>query len=363
MGRLTLQILVSIAFFLGCGDRDVAIDVPSAPVVSPKVVWIAHPGQVDGADAVPRAPSLRPEVADLLGDRQATAQAAAFYLHPTTDFGMEPRTTPLETVEAAELADQAVRYQASVLNGAARIWAPRYRQASLGSVRSAAHAHLAFETAYRDIEAAFDAFLNESKDLPIILLGHGQGATHLVRLLRERFDGGPLTRRLVVAYLAGELVGSDTFTSLGACRAPDETACFASWATMAPHATPRFPCGSEQLSRCGSPIHTRSVPVACFNPVSGGSAPSLARAHRGAGPGGGAGAGPFFDFVPGLVGAACDSQGLLRIDARTEVEGFAAHDFAGVEEGDYHPQDINLFYLDLRADAARRLGAWSAKTP
>lgn len=363
MGRLTLQVPVSIAFILGCSDRDVAVDVPRVPLVSPKVVWIAHPGQVDGADAVPRAPSLRPEVADLLGDRQATAQAAAFYVHPTTDFGMEARSTPPDALDAAERADEAVRYQASVLNGTARIWAPRYRQASLGAVRSAALARLAFDAAYGDIEGAFEAFLNESRGLPIVLLGHGQGSAHLVRLLRERFDGGPLTRRLVVAYLAGELVGSDTFTSLRACRAPDETACFASWATMGPHATPRFPCGSEQLSRCGSPIHTRREPVACFNPVSGGSAPSLAQAHRGAGPGGGAGAGPFFDFVPGLVGAACDSQGLLRIDARTEVEGFSAHDFAGVEEGDYHPQDINLFYLDLRADAARRLGAWSAKTP
>lgn len=365
MGRLS-RFLVSCLILGGCA-RD---EVPAGPGERTAVSttrWAAHPDLPDPADAVPSAPSLPPATRALLGDHQATARAAAFYLHPTTDLSMavQNATSP----EADALTDEAIRYQASLLNGIARTWAPRYRQASLGALVVAAPPGnaQALDAAYADVAAAFDEFLKESGDLPILLLGHGQGAVHLVRLLRERFDGQPLARRLVVAWLAGTFVGPDTFRHLPLCTTPSATGCIASWATAAPNARPRFACGSAQLSTCAPPAHTRQLPVACFNPLTGGTGAAPAVANLGAGPGGGLFSGRFFDFTPGLVGATCDAQGILRIDDATEAEGLSARDFAGIEEGDHHTQDINLFYLNLRRDGATRLAAWfaspAAKTP
>src|SRR5438874_577844 len=66
-----------------------------------------------------------------------------------------------------------------------------------------ANAQKALDCAYRDVLAAFDRFVRESGDRPIILAGHSQGALHLSRLLRERIAGTPLARRIVAAYVVG----------------------------------------------------------------------------------------------------------------------------------------------------------------
>src|SRR3546814_11723327 len=71
---------------------------------------------------------------------------------------------------------------ASALADAGEIWAPRYRQATLGAflAEDRVTAGKAIDAAYRDVEEAFDAFLAaQPKDTPIILAGHSRGGLHL----------------------------------------------------------------------------------------------------------------------------------------------------------------------------------------
>ena len=63
---------------------------------------------------------------------------------------------------------------------------------------------MAIRFAYRDVEAAFDYFLEQiGPDQPFIIAGHSQGSLHLQTLLFERINGTPTADRIVAAYLIG----------------------------------------------------------------------------------------------------------------------------------------------------------------
>ncbi|SUJ05160.1 Protein of uncharacterised function (DUF3089) [Sphingomonas paucimobilis] len=68
-----------------------------------------------------------------------------------------------------------------------------------------ADAERALDLAYRDVDAAFTAFLAQvDPNRPLILAGHSQGALHLSRLLTDRVAKTPaLQRRIVAAYIVG----------------------------------------------------------------------------------------------------------------------------------------------------------------
>ncbi|MEZ4469181.1 MAG: DUF3089 domain-containing protein [bacterium] len=276
----------------------------------------------------------------MLGDRQAAAAAVALYLHPAASSPGDPG------FEA-----EAVRFQGSVLNGVARIWAPRYRQADREALRVGAPE--ALDDGLADAQQALDALLAGSPpSAPIFVLGHDQGAMLGLRLLQTRFRADPaLARRLVVAYLAGLRTAPDDVAPFPVCASPDATGCVAAWAPARPGA-PSSACGAD---RCPG-----ALPTICFNPVRGSAAPAPQAAHRGAGPGGGLLGGGFAGFSPGLVATRCAPDGTLWIDDTAEAQGLSARELVGVGDGDYHLQAVNLFYLDLRADAARRLAAFEA---
>jgi hypothetical protein len=78
--------------------------------------------------------------------------------------------------------------QASAFNGIGAIWAPRYRQATIGAfLTSRDDAVRALDFAYRDVARAFDAFVSQvPAGQPIVLAGHSQGSLHLTRLLQDK---------------------------------------------------------------------------------------------------------------------------------------------------------------------------------
>ncbi len=346
---------------LAVGGCDCA-SLPTAPLdYADDAHWLALPSRVDAADAVPSGEGVAAVYRTVLVDNQASAPIDVFYVHPTT--WIETFSTgnaPLDDEDANREAEAAARYQASAFNYAGRVFAPRYRQASLITYADdiSGDAPAVIEAAYRDVEAAFAQYLDaRSSGRDFVLVGHSQGASHLVRLLRDHVDGQPLAERLVAAYLIGELVGPETFTSLQPCAAPTARGCVVTYASARAGASPDGACGAAGLSKCIDETDNTTQTPWCVDPiggVAGGASP--ASANRGAGPGLGLGSGVFGRLYPGLVATRCDEQGVLRVDDSGEVDGVSAADFADVDEGDYHVQDVNLFWLDLRLDAARRAG-------
>src|SRR3546814_7231129 len=96
-----------------------------------------------------------------------------------------------------------MRGMASAFADAGEVWAPRYRQATLGAFLASDRvtAGKAIDAAYRDIEQAFDAFLAaQPKTRPIILAGHSQGALQNEKTIKNRIAGTPNTRHIVHAH-------------------------------------------------------------------------------------------------------------------------------------------------------------------
>jgi hypothetical protein len=176
---------------------------------------------------------------------------------------------------ATELLDQFVlAIQASAFNDCCRVFAPRYRQATLGVVFAEPGESIrALELAYDDVVRAFNHFLTDhSQGRPFLIAGHSQGSLHGMRLILEHVSDTPLQSRLVAAYLPGAAVPPEGLGSIRSCpeEEPASTHCVLSWqtfldgvdATKAPHN--RFEPGDGTYSYAGTGLPTEA---ACANPM------------------------------------------------------------------------------------------------
>jgi hypothetical protein len=282
--------------------------------------------------------------------------AAAFYIHPTTYLDTDRWNAPFQdTGEAAFRTKLFLQSQASAFNGSAEIWAPKYRQAAYGAfLLKSEDAQKALDLAYGDVAAAFDQFVRERGDKPIILAAHSQGALHLERLLKEKIAGKPIAKRVVAAYVVGWPISTTAdLPALGlpACAAPDQTGCILSWMSFSEPANPGILFRDWEKSKGLNGGARRQADVLCVNPVSGvegGAAP----------PGDNPGTlVPTADLQsatlqPGLVGGHC-SNGLLIVDGTIPPLGSFV-----LPGNNYHVYDYALFWGAIRRDAERRLAAW-----
>jgi len=283
--------------------------------------------------------------------------AAVFFIHPTSYLNRAHWNAPLEDKEANERAALFLRGQASAFNGAGAVWAPRYRQATFGAfLTSKEDAQQALDLAYRDVTAAFDQFLTEAGDRPIILAGHSQGALHLTRLLHDRVAGQPLASRVVAAYVVGWPVSKTADLpklGLSECATADQTGCILSWQSFAEPADPSLLLDTFDASNGFTGQKRAGTPMICTNPITGTPGASAEAA---------ANVGtliPSADFSSATlrknaVGARCDGRGVLMIGSPPEGIG-GQYVLPG---NNYHVFDYSLFWANIRADAERRLKAF-----
>lgn len=152
---------------------------PAAPDYSQPQSWAALPDRKDAADVVPSAD---------VQDRQATAEVDVFFVHPTTFFGTAAWNQSLDDGSTNQLTDAFVlRGQASVFNSCCKIYAPRYRQATIYSfMDNTGSGSAALKLAYEDVERAFDYFIEHyNQGRPFILAAHSQGSVHVRTLDRK----------------------------------------------------------------------------------------------------------------------------------------------------------------------------------
>jgi len=170
-----------------------------------------------------------------------------FYIYPTINMDTTPGNTAIADINT-EVAKFVYREQAGIYAQYGRVFVPYYKQATLGvflmhDLSEPDKLELAdyIETAYMDIEAAFDNYLqNYNKGHKIILIAHSQGSDMMRFLLHRRFDNNPVLKsQLVVALSGGEpnyaaTDGSRTGGSLEHIKTLDsslplESGCIISW--------------------------------------------------------------------------------------------------------------------------------------
>jgi hypothetical protein len=289
-------------------------------------------------------------------------RAAVFFIHPTSFISRDAWNAPMQPDDETRFRTGVfVRGQASAFNEVGDVYVPRYRQATFGAfLTTAQESGDALGLAYRDVAAAFEAFLREvDEDRPIILAGHSQGALHLTTLLRERVaKDRSLRDRVVAAYVVGWPVSRATDLAamgLPECLTAEQAGCLLSWQSFAEPADPQLIVDTYDATTGFNGEPRRGTPFVCTNPITGtadGTAP--ATANRGT-------LVPSADLstatiVAGAVPARCD--GLLGFLLIGDPPAMGTYVLPG---NNYHVFDYSLFWADVRADAGRRLQAFEAR--
>jgi hypothetical protein len=166
-----------------------------------------------GADQGPSA-----VVPDGVDDKLPVDQRPAdvFYIHPTGYLGATWQMPPSD-LRTGEWTGLHMSLNASVFNGTCRIFAPRYRQATLYSFLDVPNGRAAMDGAYADVKAAFQHYLAvQNHGRPFIIASHSQGGWHAVRLLQELVEGKPLAAKFVAAYCLGSWLPEAMFLGKGA---------------------------------------------------------------------------------------------------------------------------------------------------
>ncbi len=208
---------------------------PSAWLCRPDLPTDACRGDLDATElradgtrvVVPFVPASNPSV-------------DCFYVYPTVDMGLVA-DNHVDFSDTSRMRDVA-RAQVARFGSVCRIFAPLYRQASIGTYfRSLNEREHRLDFAFADVLAAFRWYLAKvPPDRPVVLIGHSQGGDMIGRLLHELFDGDPAMReRLVVAMPIGWRVEvadgqttGGTFANIPLCTSDDELGCIVTFRTF-----------------------------------------------------------------------------------------------------------------------------------
>ncbi|PTT11337.1 DUF3089 domain-containing protein [Caulobacter sp. HMWF025] len=328
--------------------------------LDPKVPFLAYKPPPAPDYARPAAWALLPR----LPARPAPGEPPVdvFFVHPTTFDGGQDWNGAIDQPKAQRFLSRVVLPNyAGPFYRVGRVFAPRYRQASLYTYLTLRDdAREARRFAYGDVRTAFRLYLSQyNRGRPFILVGVEQGGSMAARLLRDEVGSDPLVkRRLVAAYLIETVVPADEYgpmAVLPACDAPTRTGCVAAWASSEEGDFQRLQAlshrsliwdDSDQL------IDLNGRKALCFNPLLGGTAEmrAPARLNLGAANATGLEWGARPAFLQRQVWAQCE-DGVLHTGRPKSTALRDAGSWA-----DRHKVDgYNLFYADIEADAQARV--------
>ena len=230
-------------------------------------------------------------------------------------------------------------------------------------------------TAYASLLAAWKDYLaHDNHGRPIVFIGHSQGASLLIKLLRAQVDpSASLRKQMVSAVLLGGNVQvpvhrdvGGSFRHIPTCRSASQTGCVIAYSSFG--ATPpadslfgRPGQGVSLLSRQTSKVGQR---VACVNPVTFSARPgrlqplflratSPVRGHTVTTP---------WVAFPGLYKAQCKQDGgasWLQVTARPAPgDPRPTVSATGGPVWGYHLADVNLALGNLVADVGTEEAAY-----
>jgi hypothetical protein len=351
---LVLGLLVSAAFVWRYDILSNALD--------PKVPFLTYepPPAPDYAKAASWA--LRPKDPNRLAPNDLPADV--FFVHPTTFDGGQDWNGAIDQPKAQRFLNRVVLPNyAGPFYRVGRVFAPRYRQASLYTYLTLRDdAREARRFAYGDVREAFRLYIDRyNKGRPFIIVGVEQGGAMAARLLREEVGGAPSVKaRLVAAYLMETIVPLAEHgegASIPACVVRKQTGCVAAWASTQEGDFQRI----QDLTRrsliwdsADQLIDLNGRPALCFNPLLGGTGAEKAPARLNLGAANATGLewGARPAFLQRQVWAQC--QGGLLYTGR--AKSTALRD-AGSWADRHKVDGFNLFYADIEADAQARVAA------
>ncbi|HEY5107039.1 MAG TPA: DUF3089 domain-containing protein [Caulobacteraceae bacterium] len=314
---------------------------PPAPDYAKTDAWALLPGRSDDGPAPP---------------------ADVFFIHPTTFDGGDDWNGPVSDHGArALLAKVMLPNYAGPFATTARVFAPRYRQASLyTSLSLFDDAVEAREFAYGDVAVAFRFFLDHlNVGRPVIIVGVEQGGLLAARLVREEIaQDRHLLDRLAAVYLIETAVPAQDYgpdAVVPACLRRIQARCVVGWVSVR---RGDFVRAQRLLNRAlvwnaqDALVGLAGRRALCVNPLLGAvsDADAPARLNLGAANATGMEWGAKPGFMVRQVGAQCVG-GVLRV---TKPRSASLRPAGGWAER-RRVAGYNLFYADLEADSRARV--------
>ena len=330
--------------------------------------WICHPELADDECRDLDTTVLRPD-----GTREVQAVEPAtdpsfdcFYVYPTTS--SDPGVNSDLEVDASEI--DTVRAQVARYASVCRVFAPAYRQITLGGLGGGATPQ-ARELAYGDVLDAWKTYVQEVNDgRGVVLVGHSQGASLLRRLLTEEVEPEEGLRSLLVsAVLLGTSVPEpqpggpgDAPASIPACGDGVESGCVLSFSSY-PAAAP--PADGALFGR----VREEGQRALCVDPVALAGDDGMADAVLPVKASLLGGTGAFEDLttpfvsLPGALRTTCTTTGAYTYLAVEQADPADPRPVGGMLEQrlgatwGLHLYDANLAQDDLIALVARQADA------
>jgi pimeloyl-ACP methyl ester carboxylesterase len=285
---LAALVLVGVAL-AGCGGskHKPAITPTSSPRDQWGTVWLCRPSETDDpctSDLATTVVKARGATHIERASPSKTPPIDCFYVYPT----ISEQPTINANLDIGFREREIAIAQASRFSQVCKVYAPVYRQITLSALEHPSRITLADALiAYRGVLAAFRDYLAHYNDRRgIVVIGHSQGATILIRLLEQEVDRKPTVRsRLVSALLMGgnvtvpkgQTVGGD-FAHIPACASSRQTGCvvaYSSFTTKPPRSSEFGRTTSDAGVNLLAPRNpSPNIQIMCVNPAapSGGTA-------------------------------------------------------------------------------------------
>lgn len=298
----------------------------------------------------------------VLGNDAEDTLPAVFFIHSTTYSGGANWNAELDKERANTAVERDIipNYAAPFLGGG-DLYIPRYRQAALYTfMNNREDSVLARQFAADDVSRAFTSFLARiDGNRPFIIAGLGQGGLHALHIAMTHLsENEELRARLVALYVLEHPVAIDLMetrlANLPACETPEDVRCVYAFSHAMPEEARRLRILTERTMSWtpdGRMDFVDGRRLLCTNPLF--SEPSnqyaSARLHRGGVAAIDLELGASPAPLPQQTGAQCmdgvlfterTSSSLLRRPSRIAE--------------DFREPPYNLFYEDIRLDAARR---------
>ena len=250
-------------------------------------MWLCRPGLANDpctanlAATVEPGPSPTSSTTVQPNPPPTTPAIDCFYVYPTVS--TQATTNANLHIDPAErLVAEA---QASPFAPNCRIFAPMYRQLTLGALEGTSGVARANASsvalAYSDVLAAWQYYLaHDNAGRGVVFIGHSQGSSMLIRLLHSQVDPSPAERRLLVSAIilggnvevpVGQGVGG-SFQNIPACNSTSATGCVVAYSSFS-----QTPPANSLFARAGTgvslvsgqpPGPSSAFQVLCVNPTS-----------------------------------------------------------------------------------------------
>lgn len=224
---------------------------PAAPAENPRTDyanaanWLCRPGIANNACEVNLdATIVKANGATTVETYKADPDAPidCFYIYPTVSLDQ----TAFSDLKPGPEELSVVKTQFARLGSKCRLFAPMYRQFTLGALRARMSGGAAvpmngtLADANNDVDDAWAWYLaNENKGRGVVILGHSQGAGQIVRMIAAHVDGQPVQDKLISAVVMGGAVqvpeGKDvggSFKSIPACKSDSQFGCVISFSSF-----------------------------------------------------------------------------------------------------------------------------------